>query len=141
MRKIIFSILLLVFVAPVFAQTGTIHVNVSGIENNKGLLQIGLYNSEANFPIYSKVFKGIFPKATKSGISYTFKNIPTGTYALAVYHDENSDKELNKNMFGAPKEKYGFSKNKYGTFGPPDFSEVSFKVEKGKKITVSIEME
>ena len=141
MKKMLLSILVLVLVSPAFAQTSNIVVKVTGIESNEGLIQIGLYNSEASFPEYAKVYKGVFPKANKSGVSYTFKNVPAGTYAVAVYHDKNSDKELNKNLFGAPKEAYGFSNNKFGTFGPPDFKEVSFKVEAGKNTSLSIKLE
>jgi len=141
MRKIILSMMVLVLASPVFSQTSNIVVKVTGIESSEGLIQIGLYNSESSFPVYEKVYKGVFPKANKSGVSYTFKNVPAGTYAVAVYHDENSDKELNKNLFGAPKENYGFSNNKFGTFGPPDFKDVSFKVEDGKKASLSIKLE
>jgi len=141
MKKILLSIIVLVFVTPIFAQTGTIVVNVSGIKNNKGVVQIGLYNSEASFPTYNKNFKGVPLKANKAGVSYTFKNIPAGTYAVAVWHDENKDKKMNKNMFGAPKESYGFSKNIYGSFGPPNFKDVSFKLNAGKKMTLKINIE
>ena len=141
MKKILLSMMVLVLGSPIFAQNGDVVVKVTGIENDKGLIQIGLYNSEASFPVYEKVYKGVFPKANKAGVSYTFKNIPAGTYAIAVYHDENSDKELNKNLFGAPKENYGFSNNKFGTFGPPDFKDVSFKVEAGKNTSLSINLE
>ena len=141
MKKILLSIIVLVFVTPIFAQTGTIVVNVSGIKNDKGVVQIGLYNSEASFPNYNKNFKGTFPKANKAGVSYTFKNIPVGTYAVAVWHDENKDKKMNKNMFGSPKESYGFSKNIYGSFGPPNFKDVSFKLNAGKKMTLKINIE
>ncbi len=131
----------LVLATPIFAQTGTIVVNISGIENNKGVVQIGLYNSEESFPVYEKNFKGAFPKANKSGVSYTFENVPAGTYAVAVWHDENEDKTMNKNLFGAPKENYGFSKNIYGSFGPPNFNDVSFKLNSGKKMTLKINLE
>ena len=141
MKKILLSMIVLVFVIPIFAQTGTIVVNVSGIENDKGVVQIGLYNREESFPNYNMNFKGAFPKANKNVVSYTFKNIPAGTYAVAVWHDENNDKTMNKNLFGAPKESYGFSKNIYGSFGPPDFAEVSFKVAAGKKTMLKIDVE
>ena len=131
----------LVFATPIFAQTGTVVVNVSGIENNNGIVRIGLYNSENTFPTYGKHYKGAEPNAKTSGVSYTFTNIPAGTYAIAVWHDENEDKTMNKNLFGAPKEDYGFSKNIYGTFGPPSFSEVSFKIISGKTITLKINLD
>lgn len=141
MKKLIISIMFLVFITPIFAQTGTVVINVSGIENNTGVIQIGLYNSEKSFPNYGKNFKGVSPKANKAGVSYTFTNIPAGTYAVAVWHDEDEDKTMNKNLFGAPSENYGFSKNIYGSFGPPDFDEVSFKVTSNKKTTLKIDIE
>ena len=141
MKNLFLAIVVMVFATPIFAQTGTIVVKVSGINNNKGVVQIGLYNSETGFPDYDKNFKGISVKADKSGISYTFTDIPEGTYAIAVWHDENEDKTMNKNFFGAPSENYGFSKNIYGSFGPPNFDEVSFKLNSGKKMTININIE
>ena len=119
----------------------TLYVLVLYIENNKGVIQIGLYNSEISFPIYEKNFKGVFSKANTSGVKHTFTDIPVGTYAIAVWHDENEDKKMNKNIFGAPKESYGFSNNIYGTFGPPKFEKVSFKVEAENEIKLQINIE
>ena len=141
MKNLISIIIILGLATPIFAQTGAVVVNVTGIENNKGIIQIGLYNSEASFPVYEKNFKGVFPKAKTSGVSYTFTNIPAGTYAIALWHDADEDGTMNKNMFGVPKEKYGFSRNIYGTFGPPDFKDVAFKVNSAKKITLKIKLE
>ncbi len=141
MKNLFFSIMFLVLATPIFAQTGTIVVNVSGIENNDGVIQIGLYNSETNFPDYESNFKGVAAKADKSGVIYTFTKIPVGTYAVAIWHDENEDKKMNKNLFGAPSENYGFSRNIYGSFGPPNFEEVSFELNSGKKMTLSINIE
>ncbi len=141
MKKLLFCLMLLIIVVPVIAQTGSIVVNISGIKNNKGVIQIGLYNSEASFPIYEKNFKGVFSKANTSGVKHTFTDIPVGTYAIAVWHDENEDKKMNRNIFGAPKESYGFSNNIYGTFGPPKFEKVSFKVEAENEIKIQINIE
>ncbi len=141
MKNLFIGIIFLVLATPIFAQTGTIVVNVTGIENDKGVVQIGLYNSEESFPNYEENTKGVALKASKSGVNYTFKDIPEGTYAVAVWHDKNEDKTMNKNMFGAPTESYGFSRNIYGTFGPPKFEEVSFKLNSGKKTTIAIDIE
>ena len=142
MKNLLLAIVVMVFATPIFAQTGTIVVKVSGIENNKGVVRIGLYNSKASFPIYSKaMFENSFKQANKSGITYTFKNIPVGTYAIAVFHDENENQKMDKNFLGVPKENYGFSKNVYGTFGPPNFEEVSFKVTNKKVINLTINLE
>ena len=141
MKNLIISFMFLVFATPIFSQTGTIVVKVSGIENNKGIVRIGIYNSESTFPVYGKQFKGAEINAKTAGLSYTFTNIPVGTYAISVWHDEDKDKTMNKNLFGSPKENYGFSRNIYGTFGPPSFKEVSFKLNAGKKMTLKINLD
>jgi len=38
-----------------------------------------------------------------------FEDIPPGTYALVVIHDENMNGKLDTNWVGIPKEGYGFS--------------------------------
>ena len=48
---------------------------------------------------------------------------------------------MDTNLFGAPKENYGFSKNVFGTFGPPDFEDVSFTVKNGKVANLTINLE
>ena len=54
---------------------------------------------------------------------YTFENIPSGTYAVAIYHDSNGDEVLNRGAFGMPTEGYGFSNDAPATDGPPRYSD------------------
>ncbi len=130
----------ILFIGYASAQTGSIKIEIEGIENTKGEIQIGVYNSANDFPDYEKIFKGGYAEAVKSGALYKFEDIPIGKYAIAIWHDENSDKVLNKNIFGVPKEKYGFSNNVFGTFGPPDFEEASFSVVKGEATILKIKL-
>ena len=52
-----------------------------------------------------------------------------GKYAFKYFHDENSNKKLDTNLIGIPKEGYGFANNIYGSFGPPDFKDTIFEVK------------
>jgi len=52
--------------------------------------------------------------------------IPDGVYALAVFHDRNGNKELDKNVLGVPVEPYGFSNDARGTLGPPSIDKAWF---------------
>ena len=40
-----------------------------------------------------------------------FKDLPPGTYAVQVMHDENENNKLDTNFLGIPTEGYGFSNN------------------------------
>ena len=133
--------LLILFVPTVFAQTGIITVTVSQIETEEGgKVKIGIYDSQG-FPDVGKEIAGIDLDITGTSVTYVFDNIPVGKYAIAVFQDENVDGKLNTNFFGAPSEPYGFSNNKYGMFGPPDFEDVSFDVKEDTSISITINLE
>ena len=44
-------------------------------------------------------------------------------FSVAAYHDINNDGELNRGLFNAPTEPYGFSNNARGLTGPPSFDQ------------------
>ena len=60
-------------------------------------------------------------------------NLPkAGTYAIAVYHDANGDRDFNRNGFGMPTEGFGFSNDAPTTVGLPPFKSVRFAVREGE---------
>ena len=65
--------------------------------------------------------------------------LPPGTYAVAVYHDENGDGAFDRSIVGAPKEGYGFSNDAPANMGLPDFAAVRFKLPAGGR-TISVHM-
>ena len=138
---IVIIVLFTVFVSAVHAQTGTITVKVTQIDvKEAGQIKIGIYNSIA-FPNIGKEIVGIELEVTEATVMYTFENIPVGRYGIAVFQDKNNDGKLNKNLFGAPIEPYGFSNNKYGMFGPPDFDDISVAVKGKDAISLTINLE
>ena len=143
MKKIYLPLIVAVFtffVSIAYAQTGTIYVEISGINSIKGLMSIGLYSDENGFPDKGKEYRGKEVKVTGKTVVYTFKDVPLGTYSIAIFHDTNSNTKLDKNFLGIPKEGYAFSNNVFGALGlPPSFEDASFEVA-GKK-TVKIKME
>lgn len=53
-----------------------------------------------------------------------------GTYGIALYHDVNSNHELDRNFLGMPTESYGFSNNVTGVLGtPPEWGEAVVTVD------------
>jgi uncharacterized protein (DUF2141 family) len=55
-----------------------------------------------------------------------FEDIPPGTYAMAVIHDENMNGKIDTNWMGIPTEGYGFSNDAKALLGTPSFSAASF---------------
>ena len=60
-----------------------------------------------------------------------FTGVAPGTYAVSVFHDENSNGKLDTNFIGMPKEGVGASNNASGHMGPPKFSAAAFAFKGG----------
>lgn len=132
------KLLLILFFLGFLGASYDLEVQVDGIPNTKGTLFIGLFNSSASFPEYGKQYKGVVVVHEGKSHTYQFKNLPKGNYALAIYHDENKNGKLDKNVFGAPTEAYGFSNNARETFSAPSFSAAKIVLDRDKKCQIRI---
>ncbi|MGH7186252.1 MAG: DUF2141 domain-containing protein, partial [Pseudomonadota bacterium] len=50
-------------------------------------------------------------------------------YAVQVYHDANGNGKLDTNLVGIPIERFGFSRDAAGNFGPPGFADAKVSVD------------
>jgi len=142
MRRIILILAIGLFLLPAssaYAQGGSITVEVFGISEIEGQISIGLHKDEASFPNKGEVFMGAKVKVTGNTISYTFRDVPYGTYAVGLYHDSNSNGKLDRNLMGIPTEGYAFSNNRFGIFGkPPKFKAASFELKGNRTIQITV---
>jgi uncharacterized protein (DUF2141 family) len=130
--------LILALLLPLFEDTGDLTVRVSGCQTQKGQLYIALFDNKLSFPVFGKQLRGeIVPLST--GEQFTFKNLTPKKYAVAVFHDLNSNGVMDKNALGIPMEPYGFSNNVRNAFSAPSFEQASFAVH-GKSQTISIKV-
>jgi uncharacterized protein (DUF2141 family) len=51
-----------------------------------------------------------------------FNAVPAGTYAVAVFHAEHNETQMETGLFGKPKQGYGFSNNPPGAVRTVDLS-------------------
>jgi uncharacterized protein (DUF2141 family) len=111
--------------------TGTLTVRVTGARNTKGKIGVTLFQDAQGFPDdTSKAVRqesvDIDPN-TKSA-QVTFKDVPQGTFAVSVLHDENGNGKMDKNFVGMPKEGYGASNNPKKKKRAPTFDEAKFSL-------------
>ncbi len=119
---------------------GNIKVIATNIRNMDGQIGFCLFRNSEGFPHPEKASLISFVKITGTSCTYTFTNIEAGTYAVCVFHDENSDKTLNTNFLGIPKEGVGVSNNAKGHFGPPKYDDAKFNFNQAEQtITISIQ--
>ncbi|MEI6847383.1 MAG: DUF2141 domain-containing protein [Chlorobiaceae bacterium] len=121
-------------------QTGCITVHVKGLKNSNGMLGIALYTAKKGFPDKPEyAFATLVNKCSSSSNEAAFKNIPYGTYAVSVLHDENSNGKMDKTFIGIPKEGFGVSNNPKIRRGPPSFDEALFSFN-SQQLDLTIEM-
>lgn len=133
MTKIIIAIVFFI-TSLVAAQNVNLTVKISGLKNNTGLVQVGLFNSEGTF--LKKAYKGVSSEIKSNGATVTFLNIPMGKYAISAYHDKNSNSKLDTNFIGIPKEDFACSNNAKGTMGPPKYEDAKFDLTKDAKLEI-----
>ena len=125
---------------PTLAQSrdqATIILKVTGFRSERGQVQIAVFNAPEKWPkdpAYSSTIDVNSPTVT-----WKINDVPFGDYAVAVFHDENRNGKMDKNLLGIPVEAYGFSNNQRVTFGPPKWEMVKFSVRSSVQ-EVSIEV-
>ena len=125
--KTAFSCLMCLATFAAWAQTATLEVQVTNIKSTKGTIRVGLFTTEDNF--LKAAVKGKVVPAAVGEITVRFENLEPGVYAVSVIHDENGNGQLDKNIFGIPKEGFAFGNNAMGNFGPPPFSEAKITLD------------
>jgi uncharacterized protein (DUF2141 family) len=108
-----------------------IHVTVLDIRNSTGTVACALFESSDGFPteFLLSATNVMLIKIRKAQARCDFEDIPPGTYAIAVIHDENTNGKLDTNWLGIPREGYGFSNEEQGVAGLPSFSAAGFSYD------------
>src|SRR5512144_2373576 len=132
-----FAVLLFVNLPAVaFAQSSScpgIHVKVLNIRNSTGTVDCALFDSPNGFPkeFLLSATNVMVIKVRHTEARCDFEDIPPGTYAIVVIHDENMNGKLDTKWLGVPKEGYGFSNDVKPLLSVPTFSAASFKYDGG----------
>ena len=110
-----------------------IHLEIETLRNDKGQVVCALYSSSDGFPKENdKALAHVnSPIADKHAVC-EFVGVAAGTYAVSVFHDENSNGKLDTNLLGIPREGVGASNDAKGHLGPPKFDAAAFQFSGGR---------
>ncbi|WP_162305824.1 DUF2141 domain-containing protein [Oleisolibacter albus] len=119
------------------ATANRLQITVAGVRTGKGgtakgLMAITLYpDDESQFLARKGKIARVRIPATAPETRVCLPLPAPGAYAVAVYHDENSDHDFNRTLLGMPAEGYGFSNDADTTLGLPRFKDVRFNAGAG----------
>ncbi len=110
-----------------------LRISVTGFKTLEGNLCFSLFD-EAHKASFGRedaprdaVLRAECVPVTAAETVVEVRDLVPGTYAVAVFHDKNVNKVLDKNGI-IPVERFGFSKNPALGFGAPSFDQCAFSV-------------
>ncbi|MBE9511222.1 MAG: DUF2141 domain-containing protein [Bacteroidetes bacterium] len=106
----------------------TLELEITALRSDEGKVAIQLLNET------EAVVKELYAEISGGECIVNLDSLSPGKYALKYYHDENENGELDTGLFGIPEEGYGFSNNARGKYGPPEFKEWLFVLDKDIKM-------
>jgi len=109
---------------------GKFILSVVGFDNDEGNAMIALFNSEEGYSETGEKFKSIALEIKNRKCEWVIEELPFGEYAIKLFHDENGNDKMDRNMIGIPSEDYAFSNNATGNFGPADYEDAKFLFNK-----------
>jgi uncharacterized protein (DUF2141 family) len=106
----------------------TLTVHIDGFRNQKGDAGLSIFNAADGWPENNdkSLQHGGHP-FTGTATTITLQ-VPPGRYALVALHDENSNHKLDRNLFGIPKEGFGFTNNPKVVLSAPSFDTAAIPV-------------
>lgn len=131
---------ILVPISQTQAQSTCVKVEISGFRTTTGRLYVSIYKDQASFLKIGKETATNVVRVNKNDtlLQTCFSGLTPGWYAIALYHDEDDNNQMNTGLFGIPLEPYGLSNNFRPRFSYPKFNQCSFYVPDHEQKEVAI---
>ena len=110
------------------AATCALVVHIEGFRNQRGDAGLSIFNSSDGWPENNDKAFQHGPHAFTGDATTITLQVPPGRYALVALHDENSNHKIDRNLFGIPKEGFGFSNNPKVLLSAPSFDTAAMQV-------------
>lgn len=114
------------------ADSTRLQVSVTNVRSSSGTVTITVYsdNPREFLARGTKLVRHRVP--AKAGVTLDCLPVPgPGVYAIAIYHDEDGDKDFDRDLIGRPTEGYGFSNDAPTNLSLPAFRDVVFRANPG----------
>lgn len=118
-----------------------IHVEIAGLRNNRGQVYCWLFTSAQDFPSNGHGnAESTASTITDRHAACDFENRDSGSYAIVVFHDEDSQHVIELNPNGTAREGVGFSNNPSISAAMPGYDAAMFAYRAGE-LNLTINMQ
>lgn len=101
-------------------------VVIEGLRSARGQVVGGLFTDPRLWLREGRAEADCTATITDRHAECVFENVTSTRFAFAGMHDEDADRELDRDALGLPSEGYAFSNDVREPFGPPSFAAASF---------------
>lgn len=125
-----------------FQTTSTsLELQITNSKSDKGLIRVLIFDQEDGFPESHDKAKWALSLPIKNrSANFNLNSLPPGRYAICAFHDEDENGLIDKNKFGYPLDRFGFSNNPMIMLSIPSFKKCQFEIKKDVKNTVTIKL-
>jgi uncharacterized protein (DUF2141 family) len=125
---------------PAAPQTYTLTIHVDGVNQQGGNIGVLVFQNDKGWPEDRFVaYKDIRQPSHPGTVDVVIPGLPPGDYAVALVHDVNLNRKVDKNWFGKPTEQWGMSNNPHATIKAPPFSKAKFTLNRDSEIHIQLQ--
>lgn len=106
------------------ATAAEIDLVIENVKSGEGALLIAVYASADDFR--KKAVRELKMAVAQPTSKIRIDGLAAGDYAIALFHDRNSNGKVDSNLFGIPTEPYGFSNNPANLMSPASWEQARF---------------
>ncbi len=121
------------------AEVSSVQVTIAGLHSKEGKVWVCLWSEEnaADFPHCDTARPFAKSNAPAGAPFVTFTDIPSGKYAVSMFHDEKGTGTVDMNFAGFPKSGIGLSNNpEFGLTSRPTFAKAGFTVPSVTRVNI-----
>jgi uncharacterized protein (DUF2141 family) len=124
---------------PRLAGLGTVVVTIRDLRHDDGMVLVNLFLGPDGFPGDPRAAHAAVAAPIRGGaVEVRFERVPAGPFAVAAFHDEDGDRELDADLLGIPTEPWGVSRDAAGFLGPPSFDTARLELRAGEVLEIEI---
>jgi uncharacterized protein (DUF2141 family) len=127
-RPAFLTVLVALALAMGVARAADVTVIVDQIHSADGKVYVTLWGSKDTWLDDQKSLQNIGEPAVNGTVSFVLHGVAPGRYAIATFHDENDNGEMDFNFIGYPTEGYAFSNDIRPFLSAPSFDSCAFDV-------------
>ena len=111
--------------------TARLVVLIHGLEETDGQISMSCRTDGSEWPTGdgAEYVRVVSVEGHEGMIEISIDDVPCGIYAISLFHDVNSDNDMNRSAIGLPLEPWGMSNNAIGLMTAPSFEQAAFVVD------------